>query len=246
MDMNILKKLGFTDKTANIYLALLRLGPSSVRVLAEYCSLNRGTTYDALKWLQEKGLVTFYKKDAKQQFVAEDPAVLHRLVAEQQEELSRVDTSLDRMVKELHALHHSGGERPVATYVEAAEFPQLLEDVLSTCEASEEKQYRIYSSAGLREYLYKAFPTFSDVRIAKGISVSVIALGDGGELRGLDQRKWLPESTNETVPTYIIIYPGKTAYISMNAKQEPIAVVIENEGVYQTQKMIFQHLWNSL
>ena len=47
VDISLLKKLGFTDKCAQVYLALLRLGPSSVRALAEESGLNRGTTYDA-------------------------------------------------------------------------------------------------------------------------------------------------------------------------------------------------------
>jgi len=74
--------------------------------------------------------------------------------------------------------------------------------------------------------------------------VKVIALGEGGELRGLDERKWLP--ADNANPTYIIIYPGKTAYISFDAKKELVGVVIENDGIYQTQKMIFNNLWNNL
>jgi hypothetical protein len=96
----------------------------------------------------------------------------------------------------------------------------------------------------MRKYLYEEFSTFSDVRIAKGISVKVIAVGEGGEKRGLDERKWLNKKTS--TPTYILIYPGKTAYISLDAKGEPVGVVIENDGVYQTQKMVFDSLWNVL
>lgn len=244
MDINFLKKLGFSDKSAKIYLALLKLGPSSVRTLAEYVDLNRGTTYDALKWLQEQGVVNFYKTDSKQHFVAEDPAHLHHMVTHQKEELDQLDTRLDRIIPELQALHHSGGERPVARYFEKKDIPKILEDILQTCEQGEEKEYRIFSAEGMREYLYEGFATFSDARIAKGISVKVIAVGEGGELRGLDERKWLGSKSN--TPTYIIMYPGKTAYISLNAKHEPIGVVIENEGLHETQKLIFDRLWESL
>ena len=62
MNINYLKKLGFSDKTAKVYLGLLLLGPSSVRALASHVEYNRGTTYDALKWLQEEGVVSFFKK----------------------------------------------------------------------------------------------------------------------------------------------------------------------------------------
>lgn len=244
MDIDYLKSLGFSDKSANIYVTLLSLGPTSVRTLADFSGLNRGTTYDNLKWLQEKGVVTFYQKDTKQLFVAEDPEKLSQLVKKQQQELDKVELNLEKIVPELQALYNRGGERPVAKYFEKKEISQILEDILKTCENCGENLYRIYSAAGIREYLYNNFETFSDVRIGKNIGVKVIAMGSGGELRGLDERKWLKAENNN--PTYIIIYPGKTAYISLNAKKEPVGVVIENEGIFQTQKIIFDGLWDKL
>lgn len=244
MHIDILKKIGFSDKTAQIYLALLNLGPSSVRKLADFCGLNRGTTYDNLKWLQDQGLVSFYNKDSKQTFVAENPDKLQSLVKNREEELVQIEEKLQNVVPELQALYNSGGERPVAKYYERQELKNILEDILDTCEKIGELEYRIYSAEGIRNYLYEDFTTFSDVRVAKGISVKAIAIGQGGELRGLDERKWLVAENN--TPTYIIIYPGKTAYISMDAKNEPVGVLIENQGICQMQKLIFDNLWKKL
>ncbi|MBI4992628.1 MAG: TrmB family transcriptional regulator [Candidatus Magasanikbacteria bacterium] len=253
----LLNKLGFSDKSVKIYLALLQLGPSSVRKLAEFCELNRGTTYDTLKWLQEKGVVTFYQKQTKQYFVAENPEKLLYLAKNQETELKEAQERISRAIPELQALYNKGGERPVARYYEKDELNLILEDILASCEEDEEKTYRIYSAEGVKEYLYGNFPTFSDVRITKGIRVRVISLGGEGELRGLDERKCLKAIGDPllTSPykwegnlnnTYIIIYPGKTAYISLNAKKEPIGVVVENDGVFETQKIIFDNLWNRL
>jgi len=244
MQLSLLRKLGFSDKTATIYVALLRLGPSSVRELAEKTDLNRGTVHEVLKWLREQNLVGFYEKDAKQYFVAEDPKKLENLVDKRMEDLRDVEKEIDHLVPELKSLHDKGGEKPITKYFEKEKIHLILEDVLATCEKMGESEYRIYSASGLREYIYDGFETFSDARVAKGIAVKVIALGDGGKLRGLDQRKWL-KSENAT-QTYILIYPGKTAYISLDAKNEPVGVVIENEGVYQTQKMIFDNLYSKL
>lgn len=244
MDINFLKKLGFSDKEAKVYLALLHLGPSPVRKLADYTELNRGTVYDALKWLQERGVVNFFDKESKQYFVAENPDKLHELLRNQEMDLKDVKRRLDGVVPELQALYNSGGNRPVARYFEGDECKKILEDVLTVCERESEKMYRVYSVEGLRKYLYKDFPTFSDARIAKGIAVKAIAIGEGGELRGLDERKWL--KTSAKTPTYIFIYSGKTAYVSLNAHKDPIGVVIENDGVCETQKQIFDSLWNLL
>ncbi len=53
-----LSELGLSAKETQVYLTLLRRGPSSVRHVAEAAQVNRGTTYDILKSLQEQGLVS--------------------------------------------------------------------------------------------------------------------------------------------------------------------------------------------
>lgn len=244
MDISLLQQIGFSDKYAKVYLALLQCGPSSVRDLAESSGLNRGTVYDALKWMQDRGVVTFYKKESKQHFVAEHPEQLERLLDQRQSDIDEGRRSLERALPELLALHNKGGEQPVARYFGQDEIKDILEDVLETCEQAEHKHYRVYSAEPLRDYLYKDFPSFSDARIAKGVEVSVISVGDGGELRGLDERKWIKESSD--VPAYTILYPGKTAHISLNAKGEAVGVVIQNDGIYQTQVLIFDQLWEAL
>lgn len=244
MDIEIFKKIGFSDKYSQIYLELLRLGPSSVRGLAEASGINRGTAYDALKWLEERHLVTLYEKEAKQYFVAEDPERLRDLLERRALEIHEAERSLTTLIPELRSLYHKGGERPIARYFDRDELHLILEDVLMVCERRGEFLYRIYSTAGIREFLYDQFPTFSDVRVAKNIRVKAIAAGVGGELRGLDERKWL--EIPPKIPTYMIIYPGKTASISFDAKGEPVGVVIENEGVYELQKAIFEKIWTAL
>ena len=244
MDIEILKQIGFSDKNAKVYLALLSLGPSSVRELSAHSGLNRGTTYDSLQWLQSQGLVDFYKKDTKQSFVALDPIKIKSLVDGKINEMRRVQGKLDMFTSELQAVYNSGSLRPLARYFDRDELKEILEDVLKTVGESDEKLYRIYSAEGLREFLYDDFPSFSDARIAKSIKVKVIALGTGGELRGFDERKWMRSGSAQG--TYIIIYEGKTANISFDSKGQAMGVVIENEGIYETQKNIFDELWTRL
>lgn len=246
MNAYYLKKLGFSDKSVKIYLALLSLGPSSVRKLADFTGINRGTTYDIVKELQDHGVVSFAHKDTKQKFFAENPEKLHKIVQSRKQELERTEKAIDKALPELQALYSRAGGRPVAKYYAGKDIKVILEDILETCEESEDKMYRVYSAQALREFLYEDFPTFSDARIAKGIDVRVIAIGEGGQLRGLDERKWLSSGDSQTGETYIFIYPGKTAYISLNAHGAPVGVVIENDGVSQTQQLIFDNLWKSL
>ncbi|MDO8626469.1 MAG: helix-turn-helix domain-containing protein [Candidatus Magasanikbacteria bacterium] len=244
MDISFFKKLGFSDKDAMVYMALLALGPSSVRNLAKKVELNRGTVYEILKSLKEQKLVTYYEKEAKQFFVAEDPIKLEELLARQEGELNDVKSKLKGVVSELKAVYDKGGARPVARYYEKGEIKKILEHVLDICEVTEETQYRVYSDSNITEYLYEGFQSFSDARVAKGIAVKAIASGSGGALRGLDERKFFTVKSQK--PTYILIYPGHTAYISLDSANELVGVVIENDGIFEMQKSIFDELWKNL
>ncbi|MFT6016792.1 MAG: sugar-specific transcriptional regulator TrmB, partial [Candidatus Azotimanducaceae bacterium] len=68
-----LQELGISTRETDIYLALLRLGPSSIRDIAVAAEINRGTTYEVLKDLKSKHLVSLFPKGKRHVFCAEPP-----------------------------------------------------------------------------------------------------------------------------------------------------------------------------
>ncbi len=241
-----LKNLGFSDKEISVYTTLLRSGPSSVRRLADAAGVNRGTTYDILKSLRGQGLASFYHKATRQYFAAENPERLSLLLEKKQQLLDESKKELLAAIQELSSQHRHDVSQPKVKYLEG--YPgikSVLTDVLDTMDKADgQKEYYVYSSAGIRDYLYHDFPNYSQERIKRKISVKIIALGEGGSLQGLDERRWLTQS--QGAPTYTIIYDNKTAYISVSAKKAPLGIIIEDTGLAQTQEILFEHLWKTL
>lgn len=243
----ILKNFGLNDKETAVYSALIKLGPSPVRNIAQESKVNRGTTYDILKALIQQGLVTYYNQETKQYFVAESPEKLINALEEKQKQIDDVKQNIQAVMPELKLLFEKQGGRPsVKLYEGHKGIKSILEDVLETVANSNEKTYFVYSSASLRKDVYEAMPDFSKKRIVKQIKVSTIALDEGGQLVGMDERKWLPSGQNNLKSTYELIYGGKVAHISLDNTEKPIGVVIENVDIYETQKLIFKFLWNKL
>ena len=245
MDITILKKLGLSDKETTVYLKLLEYGAISVRSLAEVSGLNRGTTYDILKKLQETGLASFYHQEAKQRFVAEEPGKLLKLVKDKEDELTEAKRKLAELIPELKSLQDTGGDKPVIKLYEGrAGVRFILEDVLSAVGKTAEKEYYIYSATNASDDINSAYPDFTKDRIRKNIKVRAISLAAGGNMHGLDERRWL--GTREESATFVFIYAGKCAFISRDAKGAPVGVIIENQMIYTTQKIIFRSLWDKL
>lgn len=245
----ILKNFGLSEKEIAVYLALIELGPSSVREISAKSKVNRGTSYDILKSLISLGIVSYYNKESKQYFIAEQPEKLLSAIDQKQEDLLEVRKNIQETLPLIKTLFEKQGGKPVVKFYEGGKgVRQIFEDVLSEVSATAEKSYYLYSSATAehRKNVYGAMPDFSKKRIAKKISVKIISLGEGGQLAGMDERKQMPVDNKELKATHEIVYAGKVAHISIDSNGEPVGVVIQNEEIYNMQRMIFEFNWNNL
>ena len=240
-----LELLGLTQKDMSVYQALLALGSAPLRRIAEEANLNRGTAYDALKRLLAVGLVSYVDAKTHRYFVAEDPHKLRGLATRREVALREAAFSLDEVIPGLEQLAGASGHRPAVRYYEGdAGVRDILEDVLNVTGRAETKLYRVYSTSSIRDRKSVAWPGQTKERIRRGIFCRAIAIGKGGSADQLSERKWL--SMGESAPTYIAVYPGKTAYISMDGKKQLFGVIIEDASVSATQAMIFDALWKVL
>ncbi|MBX4186712.1 MAG: hypothetical protein KW802_00405 [Candidatus Doudnabacteria bacterium] len=245
---NILEEFGLSDKESSVYLSLLELGPAPARAVARRASVNRGTAYDILRKLVDLGLASFYRK-GKQHFAAEPPERLIEAVEDKQTKLQRLKVGITEKLPELKTLFvQQGGKPSIRVYEGTKGVRKILEDVLHAVGESEEKDYCVYSSATVkeREEIYKDFPAFSQKRIEKGINVRTISLGVGGSLAGLDARRWLGKVKSKSHATHEIIYAGKIAHIGLDLSGTAFGVIVENEGIYEAQRAIFESLWGKI
>ncbi|HBW73710.1 MAG TPA: hypothetical protein DEF59_00380 [Candidatus Magasanikbacteria bacterium] len=236
-----LKHLGFSEKEIKVYTTLLGLKQASVRQLAMASGVNRGTTYDILKSLMREGMTSYFHKEKKQYFVAESPDAITAVIDRRQKKLDDLKHEAVEIIPMLKALYEASDEKPVVKYYEGKRgIRSILNDVLEATQKNG-KEYYVYSASDTRARLYEQYQQYSTERVKRGIKVKVIALGAGGELRGLDERKWI--KIKEPASTYTIVYAGKVAYLTVDARNELAGVILENQGIYATQKVLFEQLW---
>lgn len=240
-----LELLGLKPKDMTVYTHLLKLGTAPLRKLAQETNLNRGTTYDALKRLIDVGLVSHMDAKTHRYFTAEDPQKLTGLAVRREVAIQEAQLKLKEVVPQLQELLGSSAHRPSVRYYEGeGGVRDILADVLKTSEKSKDKLFRIYSSEGIRDLIARAWPGFIKLRVRHHVRVKTISIGAGGRTHGLDERKWLTQ-TNKA-PSYIFIYPGKTAFVSLDERRQLFGVIIEDEAIAATQEMIFDALWKMM
>ncbi len=246
MTDSIFSLLGLEEREVRIYRALLSLGPSAIRTVADKAGINRGTAYECLKSLQSKGVVTYLPKGKRRYFSPRDPEVLLQMAQERQASLDNAVGQLrGQIIPELNHLKPDFSAANVHFYEGDDGIEFVLRDILNTVSGQPEATYSVFSSKPIRRHLYRPFPTYTVQRIARGIQVRVIAIGEGGEDAELSERKWI-RTEGPVDAAYIAIYPPKVAIISLASENYPTAVVIDSREVSAAQKIVFDTLWGLL
>ena len=244
--LDSLALLGLDSREVSVYQALLKLGPASIRDVAAEAGINRGSTYETLKRLAGKGVVSYFPKGRRRVFQAEDPERLLVLGESRQQALAQAMEQLKTEV--IPALKQSQGDFAPGNvrFYEGDDGVELvLRDILDSAAKSPQKEYAVISTKTLREHLYRPFPNFTRQRVSRGIGVRVIAVGEGGDEAELAERKWLaaPEVADAS---YIAIYPPKVAIITLASQNYPVVIIIDSPAIASTQQLLFDTLWSLL
>ena len=241
----LLKSIGFDDKEVSVYAAILPLGSASIRAIAEKTGINRGTVYDILEALSAKGLISSEKRGSKRKFIADSPEKVLEELEKSEKSIQLKKRKVQEAMPTLLSFYAKQGGRPTVEYFDDDQgIKTILEDVLETGRKLEEKMTYVYSSRPVRDYLYRLFPEFTREKIKFGIKTKVVALGVGGDPKNfkMAERRWLKDEA----PAYFLLYGPKIALISVAEDEKPFGVVVSDEKIAKTQKIIFESLWERL
>ena len=178
MNLEILEQLGLSQREISIYLALLKLGTASIRDIAAQADINRGTTYETLKQLAGKGIVSYFPKGKRRIFCAEPPEVLLELAEEKRHTLEQgIEDMKQHLIPQLNHLKPDFNPGNVRFYEGDSGIEFVLKDILNTVARQKSKSYSVFSSKLIRQHLYRPFPNYTQQRIRKKINVRVMMSG---------------------------------------------------------------------
>lgn len=113
-------RLGFSDKEAAVYVALLTKGNAAAQEIVASARLNRATTYDTLESLGRAGLVTAYTERGQRRFSAEPPERLLNVLHMQRREIAIREEVASRLLPRLLAIGSQHAAKPKIRYIEGA------------------------------------------------------------------------------------------------------------------------------
>ncbi len=234
-----LQQFGLAKNEANVYLALLQLGPSPVLAIARRTGLKRPTIYLILDELIKHGLAALVPQEKKRLFIALPPDRFEEKL-ELQIELIR------QALPELTALYRTQTAKPAIQLFESREgMMNVYKEITSS---GEKEVLGFFSIEAVPQELFESFEIFIRALKKKKMRLREIVYTKDKNHFYIQETKNLPnrEIRRTAAPhkffTDNFIYGNKVALFSFKKR---FAVVIESEDVANSFRSLFELAWQS-
>lgn len=237
----ILKRLGFSDIEASVYLALNQGGQLHVADIARKTGLFRPAVYRALAALEKRALVSAVVGFKQKRYAAAPPAALAGLIDD-------VTDDFKKMLPEIERAYASSSARPAAVRVLRGR--EGVRAVFADLVASTPRGgtfYRYTSEKSLdhvNTYLPRAYRTGRDNKRLERQVISNYASGLQKKNRLERGVKFVPKQYDPFEQNVIqLIYANKVAIIDLNTET---SVIIESGAVADFHAKLFKLLYHKL
>ena len=234
--------MGFSEKEADVYLALLELGKGAVSNIARKAGLNRTTGYHILDSLAGKGLVSISGKEPLQEYVAESPERITELLKAKFQEYEKYLNQAKETVPQLKSFHNVS-DRPKVKFYEGK---QGLIDVYEDTLTSKEPIVAYANFDDMHKALPEYFPSYYLRRAKKGINIKgIVPITKAALDRQAHNKEEAREMAFVPADKYyfspeIDMYDNKMMIASW---KEKLGVIIESREIADAMKKIFELAW---
>lgn len=231
VDFRDMEKLGFTVNEAKVYLTSIRLGPCFAGKIAKEASLDRSSTYNALKQLIERGIVSTVYENKRTIYIPADPKKIVDYFKEKEELANKIIPSLREQ-------YTTAEKKNVLLFQGYKGLKTVFQDILDSADG----ECSVLGSEGqFREKMPYYEPMFGKRREEKKIRTKMLIREGRTDLSRTKYTQYKKMPCQVVSPVTITIYNGKIAVLIWDEKPE--AIIIENKKVSETLKSYFDFMW---
>jgi sugar-specific transcriptional regulator TrmB len=247
MLQDFLKKMGFSEISAKVYITLLESGPSSLRQISEISGYPRATVYDNLQTLKERSLVLDNLGERKNIYRVDDVANLSHLAEERAQQYEDEAKKIAQLLPKI-ASRTEPSEPRIKLYSGTDGIKQVLSDLL-WCENVE--TYTMWPISDMADILgVEYLENLNRRRIRKKICVKAIWPHDKGVKfkefpflgvgkKHLRQLRIAPKELTWEMSYWL--YGDKVAFIS--SEKECFGFVINSRSFAGLIRAQFKVIW---
>jgi sugar-specific transcriptional regulator TrmB len=245
MDFAFLESIGLSKGEIKVFLALNKLGDSSVGKIVDESEVSKSKVYDILEKLIRKGLVGYIFREEVKHFFINNPSTLLDYVNEKENQIKKVKTQVENLIPKLQIQREAFSTNRFAEIYEG--FNGLKSIRMELLESMKQNEELLVLGAPriANEKMEGWLLEFHKLRIKKKVSMKIIYNQDAHyysekrEKMKLTEVKYMPAGISS--PTWIDVFPNAVFIGILTSK--PVAFVVRDKEAADSFRNYFQLLW---
>ena len=248
---DILKKLDFSDKEIELYLAILKHGKIAPADLAKATGINRTTVYSVSKELIKKGVITEDLGGSVAYFLASPPQDLNQIAKKEEKVLEEKKGLINNAIKELTNL--AGQTKysiPKIVFVAEEDLENYLYKQTPTWNASmltQDKTWWGLQDSSFVRYYEKWIDWYWESGASKDINLKILSNESAEDLKRKKyprrKIKFWPQSQDFNAAVWIV---GDYLVMVVTSLEPHYLVEIHDETLASNLRSFFKGVWNDL
>ncbi len=246
MDEMIFEKLGLTRGETKVYLALNKLGESTIGPIGKESKVSKSKIYDILDKLIQKGLVGYITKDSTKLFTAHDPHMIFEVIDGKERELQDTKKQVREILPQLMLQRSNFSAKRTAEICEGFQgIKAIREELMLSLKANDE--LLVLGAPKIANEKWEGWLLdFHKRRIERKVKMRIIYNANArefGEIRTKMKLTKVRYLSNQLGPNWVDIFPD--AVLFGMVLQSPLAFVVRDKELVNSFRSYFDILWKN-
>lgn len=244
MNVDLFRKIGLTEGEIKVYIALLKLGETTIGPIGKESKVSKSKLYDILDKLVDRGLAGHVVKNNVRHFAANDPRMILEYLDRKASDIKDTKKEVERLLPTLAWERETLGKQKYAEVYEGFHgFKAIREELLASLKKGDE--LLVLGAPSIANEKWEAWLLdFHRRRMARGIGLKILFTSEARKYGA--KRKWFPPAKVRYLPkritstNWIDIFNDTLLFVII---QEPIAIVIRDPSLAHSMRSYFSEIW---
>lgn len=246
METKALQNIGLSDGEIRVYLALIKLGPSTTGPITNKSKVSNSKIYHILEKLLQKGIISYIIKEKTRYYQAEDPEKIKTYVNKKEKEFEIQKKEIEKLIPQLKLQQQTEKTKSETQIYKGFKGIQTIADKMYNVLKKGDTFYNLGVPSEQQEKYHNYWHEDHEKRIKLGIKCKMLfnyntpkkILRNRNSYKDCDARYI---TLKIETPSWFLIYKDVTVIVLQS--EEPMAIEINNKEISHSFKQYFEAFW---
>lgn len=245
MEKNYLGSFGITPTEEKVYLELLKLGETGMGEIIKRTGLHRGTVYNSVNQLVDKGFVSFNDKNGCRYYHISGKKIFEEIALENKKNIEKEFNNVEDLFKETLEKNNKDEKHKIETFLGVNAFKTLFLEMYDECR-DKNIEYLFQGRGGEMESIVGEvfYEYVNNLRKKNNIKCRLLFEEKFRNPKEIETKHVIKKYVKDKIKTPLNLWIYGNTILMVFFEMNPITIIkIKNESLASRFKNYFEELW---